>query len=82
MNERLKYEGRLAEYRHEAERLKLKIKGLRDSIRDALDPFEAVEDLKADVASQQAMELWSVQQRYLEILEEIRRIEKYLGKSA
>ena len=81
MSERLKALGHLEEYRLEATKLKLKLEALRDSVRNALDPYEPVEELKAERASQGAFELLAVQQRYKEILEEIRRIEKDLGKS-
>ena len=80
MSEKLKYEGRLLEYRDEAAKLKIKIRGLRDSIRDILDPFASEEGIKADVAAQQATELMMVQLRYREVLGEIRRIERYLGR--
>lgn len=79
MSERLKYEGRLLEYRQQARQLKLRAEGLRDAIRDCLDPFEKIEQLKAERISQQAMELWGVVETYREILDEIARIEKELG---
>lgn len=83
MDERLKNQGRLAEKEIEAQRLKLRIEGLVDSIRDALDPFEAKEspeDLKCDRAAELAIELARVHIEYLECIEIIRALKKALGR--
>ncbi len=80
MNERLKFMGRLEERRLEAEQLKLRLRGLRDSIRDILDPFDAVEELDGDVLALQAMEFASVQIRCKEALSEMAVIRKTLGR--
>lgn len=80
MTERLKFMGRLREKELEAERLKLRIKGLRDAIREALDPFERVVDLALDVVAQQAVEAAELQIQLKEILAEIRAIKRALGK--
>lgn len=79
MNERLKFKGRLAEKELELERLKLKITGLVKSIRDTLDPFEAIEDLKTDEAAQQAVELAQARILWCEVSAEIKAIKKALG---
>ena len=80
MTERLKNEGRLAEKGREKTKLRLIIDGLVESIRDLLDPFEAIEDIKADVAAQQAVALAEKQIRYIELLAEIKALKKALGR--
>lgn len=80
MNERLINEGRLGEKEREAERLKLRIVGLRDSIRGLLDQFETIGDLKVDVAAEQALELASLHADYRAALDMIAAIKKALGK--
>lgn len=80
MSEQLKFKGRLAEKELGAGKLKLRIQGLRDSIRENLDPFEAVEDLKTDVAAEQAFELAQLHIEYMRTLQEIAAIKKALGK--
>jgi len=81
MNEILKFKGRLQEKTREAVGLTLRIKGLVSSLRDLLDPFEEIEDLKADIISEQAIELAARQIEYKEVKAEIRAIKKALGKS-
>jgi len=80
MTERLKFMGRLKEKELEAEKLKLRIEGLRDSIRDILDPFESVEDLKMDVATEQIVMMGGLYDRYLDLLKDIARLKKELGE--
>lgn len=79
MSERLKHEGRLRQKELEVQRLRLRIHGLVDSIRDILDPFEKVEDLKVDIAAEQALELAGKHIEYRGLLSEIRAIKKALG---
>ena len=79
MNERLKYQGRLAEKRLELKKLKLRIEGMIDSIRTHLDPFEKIENLKARLIAGQAVDLSEYHTMYIETLEDIRKIEKELG---
>ncbi len=80
MNERLKFMGRLEERRLEAEQLKLRLRGLRDSIRDILDPFDAVEELQGDVLAAQAVEFAALQIRCREVLSEAAVIRRTLGR--
>ena len=80
MNENLKFKGRLLEKSREAVGLTLRIKGLVASLRELLDPFEEIEDLKADMISEQAMELAARQIEYKEVKAEIKAIGKALGK--
>jgi chaperonin cofactor prefoldin len=80
MSETLKFKGRLQEKAQEAAGLTLQIKGLVASLRDLLDPFEEIEDLQADIISEQAMELAARQIEYKEVKAEIKAIGKALGK--
>lgn len=82
MTERLKQEGRLLENEEKERALELKIKGLINSIRNHLDPFEPLEMLKCDVAAAQAVELAQVQIEYKAVLETIHAINRFLGKDA
>jgi Zn-dependent metalloprotease len=81
MSENLKFKGRLMEKSREAVGLTLQIKGLVASLRDLLDPFEEIEDLRADMISEQAMELAARQIEYKEAKAEIKAISKALGKN-
>lgn len=78
MSERLKFQGRLMEKEREAAALKLRMEGLRDSIRNMLDPFEPVENLKAHVVAGQAVDLSELHTKYRETLETIRNIKAEL----
>lgn len=80
MSERLKFQGRLAEKELEAKALKLRLKGLRESIRNQLDPFEEVGELDCAVVAEQAVEMASLQADYTAALAEIEAIKKALGK--
>ena len=79
MNERLKYRGRLAEKELETKKLKLRIEGMIASLRTLLDPFEALEDLKAHLIAGQAVDLSDYHAMYVETLEDIRKLKKELG---
>ena len=80
MNERLKFKGRLTEKKIEAEKLNLRIVGLRDSVRDLLDPFEDIKELRVEVAAEQMLEMAGLHADYKGLLEEITAIKKALGK--
>lgn len=79
MSERLKFEGRLREKELETTELKLRIEGLRDAIRDNLDPYAEIEDLKAHIVAGQAVDLSELHVKYRETLDDIRRLKKDLG---
>lgn len=80
MNERLKFQGRLTEKELEAKRLILRIKGLRDSLRNQLDPFEDVVELRGELIAEQAVELAGLQADLRGVSAEIAAIKKALGK--
>jgi hypothetical protein len=79
MSEKLKFKGRLLEKEQEEKKLSLRIKGLVTSLRELLDPFEEIEDLKADIISEQAMTLEARQIELKEVRAEIRAIKKALS---
>ena len=70
---------RLEGYRMEAGGLRVRLQGLRDSLRVFLDPDLPLREIKGDTVSQLGMEFWAVQQRYRETVDEIERIERDLG---
>ncbi|MHB1059807.1 MAG: hypothetical protein ACYC0F_18180 [Rhodanobacter sp.] len=78
-SERLRHKGRLAEKEADARRLAMSISGLVDSVRVLLDPFEDLEDIKAEHAAAQAVELAGKHAEYCGLLEEIKAIKKALG---
>lgn len=80
MNERLGFLGRLREKELEIRKLTLKAEGLRDSIRNVLDPFEKIERIRADVAAEQAVELADLVIRIAGLADEIAAIKRALGK--
>lgn len=77
--ERLKYRGRLAEAKEKASKLKLRLFGLRASMRERLDPFAPIEDLTLDIVAEQAIDARASQIDYLAVRDEINAIEKALG---
>lgn len=79
MSERLKFMGRRAEARLEVERLRLRIEGLRTALRDTLDPFESIEDLREEIVFTLATDFADALSRYRETLAGLRAIEKALG---
>lgn len=68
MSERLVLEGRLREKEREAATLRLRIAGLRDSIRAVLDKYIPEEKINADLAAAQAVELAALRRELSEIL--------------
>ncbi|MFH2074786.1 MAG: hypothetical protein ABIJ57_05490 [Pseudomonadota bacterium] len=80
MTERLKFQGRLVEKELEARRLKLRIEGLRDSVRDILDPFDAIEELRVDTAFEQMSDLAARWLEHKELVGEIKALRKALGR--
>jgi hypothetical protein len=80
MSERLRFQGRLLEKEQEAKSLELRIQGLRDSIREILDPFEKISEINTPVAFEQMTELVDLHLRYSQALAEIKAIRKALGR--
>ncbi len=80
MSERLQYEGRLAETSLKAKEVRLRLEGLRDSLRLALDQFEPLENLEGEKVAALALEFRGLQIQYLELLAQERAICKALGR--
>ena len=74
------HQGRLAIRQDEARKLKIKIKGLLESILLYLDPLENYEELEIDVAFSQMTELVATWTEYKEILADIKAANKILGR--
>ena len=79
-DERIKFSGRLAQEEMTRQQLELKIKGLVDSIRDCLDPFAGIDDLRTDEAAQQAFELAECRIQWIEACGRIKALKKALGR--
>lgn len=80
MNERLKNEGRLREKELKIKELKFQIRGLRDSVREELDPFEDVAELNVEQAFAQMTDLVKKMLAYKELMLDIKELKKALGK--
>ena len=72
--------GILAQKEQEALELKVRLEGLRDSIRQNLQPFVPLEDLRGDIVAQQGFEFADRQNDYKALLCEIQSIRKALGR--
>lgn len=81
MSERLKFEGRLSVKEKELKFQKISIESNRDSLREALDPFEGLADLAGERISTLAVNLAAQLIEYRRLNAEIRAIKKALGKS-
>ena len=79
MTEQLKFRGRLAEKKMAEKKLRLRMEGLRSSIREFLDPFEDVVNLNTDVATEQMIELAGLRIDLKEAIDTIAALKKALG---
>ncbi len=80
MSERYVKEGRLGEQKDLALKLKIKLEGLRDQIRNHLDPFEDVAALKLENVVVYAVEARKIQGQLAEARGKISDILKSLGR--
>ncbi len=80
MSERLVIEGRLREKEREAAGIRLRIAGLRDSIRAVLDKYIPEEKLNADLAATQAIELAALRRELAEVLYIMDAMKRDLGE--
>lgn len=78
--ELLKYRGRLAENEIAVADARLRLAHLRDSLREALDPFEPVEQLPASLIVTLASDLADLQAQLDGLLKEQAAIHKVLGR--
>jgi hypothetical protein len=80
-SERLQFQGRLGEKKIEAKKKEIKMAGLVDAMRDNLNPFsEEIEDLNTELVVEQALDLAQLKIDYVGIMQEIKAIQKALGK--
>lgn len=79
MNERAKYRGLLAEQEELEARLKIRLEGLVESLRDQLSPFVEPGTLKGEIIASQGVEFATTQQELLESRKKITSIRQYLG---
>ncbi len=78
--ERLKYEGRLAVVDRQIAEVRLKLAGLRDSLRNLLDPFDPAEALAGEHIASQAIEFARVQTELAELCRQAAAIKRALGR--
>lgn len=79
-DEILKFEGRMAVKDMERHRLEMRIRGLISSIRDILDPFAPADEINAEMAAQQTMELAEIQIQYKGLVAEIAALKRILRR--
>lgn len=79
MGERMKFQGRLSEQMLEAKRLELRLKSLCNSLRDLLDPFENIEEMKGDQIADQALQFATLQLELKQVKAIIASIREILG---
>lgn len=79
MSERLQNEGRLAETRAKIKEMKLRLTYVRDALRQALDPFEPLENLKVETIKLMAVDFAGYHKDYMELLDLEKALCKALG---
>lgn len=77
--ERLTLRGRLAEKEAQARQLELSIQGDISAVRALLPPFAELEEIHANQAAAQAVELAGKHAEYVGLKGEIRAMKKALG---
>lgn len=79
MSEALKFEGKLARLRIDAQHLALKIQGHITAIRELLDPtIDDLDALRCDEAAVMALELADAKTQWIECQAKIKSIEREL----
>jgi len=79
-HERLKHEGRLAVLDRQIKELRLRLAGLRDSLRSYLDPIDPPESLPGEQIAALAIEFARLQTELQEIFEQYGAVRKVLGR--
>lgn len=79
MSERLKYLGRRQELQAEKKSLEIRIQGLIDNLRDALDPTAQIEDLQPERIAEWSLELDAAKKRYQEVMDGLKQLRNLLG---
>jgi hypothetical protein len=80
MTERLKFMGRRQESELKKKSLEIKIQGLVQNLREALDPFEKTEKLQVDKIAAWSVELADAHDQYMETVSNLERIQNILGR--
>lgn len=78
--ERLKFQGRLAEAELEAKHAAISARGMIGSLRNLLDPVAPLDDLDPDQISDQALRLSNTLAEYREKIAKIAEIKRMLGR--
>lgn len=79
--ERLKFLGRRGELEIERKSLEIRIKGLIDNLRDALDPLAPVEDLEPEKIAEWSNALAEARGKYRNVIADLKKLEGILGRS-
>jgi hypothetical protein len=79
MSERLRLMGLLEEKRAEAVKLRLRIEGLRDGIRNNLPRHEPIDLINGDLVANEAVELAANLYVYRDLVDEIGAIKRDIG---
>ena len=79
-DERLRLMGRLQEAKRELKTLRIQADGYVISIRDAINSYDALEDLRTDTALESVKALDDARNKALRLIDEIERMETDLGE--
>jgi len=80
MSERLKHLGRRDELRQEKKRLEIRIQGLIENLRDALDPLAQIEDLEPEKIAEWSAALAEARGLYRNVIADLKKLEDILGR--
>lgn len=80
MSEHLKLLGRRQELEMGKKSLEIRIRGLIENLRDALDPLMEIGELRVDAIAEWAVELADARDRYKQVLAGLKQIKDILGK--
>lgn len=80
MSERLKWIGRRQTLEMEKKSLEIRIQGLIDNLRDALDPMAPIEDLQPEKIAEWSIALDDAKKRYQDVLGGLKQLRNLLGE--
>jgi len=80
MSERLKWIGRRQTLEMEKKSLEIRIQGLIDNLRDALDPTAPIEDLQPEKIAEWSIALDDAKKRYQDVLGGLKQLRNLLGE--
>jgi len=78
--ERIKLKGLLYEKRKSRKALRLRGDGLVISLRNHLDPYKELTELRCDLIAMEALELQDLWRKAKDLEEQIKRLEEDLGE--